>query len=87
MGLPGLFLFVFVLFKHKVCRKTVGFRGIRTRIIGVEGEHADHHHGPRNSNVVNLLNLRKRWLADQFLKHFAFGVLPFSRFVIQKAFS
>ena len=36
------FLFIFVLFKHNLYRKTVGVSGIRTRIIGVEGEHADH---------------------------------------------
>ena len=37
-----LFLFIFVLFKHNLYRKTVGVSGIRTRIVGVEGEHADH---------------------------------------------
>ena len=36
------FLFIFVLFEHTITEKTVGFSGIRTRIIGVEGEH----HGP-----------------------------------------
>ena len=39
---PGLFLFIFVLFKHNYSEKIVGFSGIRTRIVGVEGEHADH---------------------------------------------
>ena len=40
-----------VLFELKLYCKTVGFSGIRTRIVGVEGEHADHltnldhHHG------------------------------------------
>ena len=38
----GLFLFIFVLFKLKLYRKTVGFNGIRTRIVGVEGKHPDH---------------------------------------------
>ena len=42
MGQPGLFLFIFVLFKHKFYRKTVGFSGIRTGIVRLEGEHADH---------------------------------------------
>ena len=32
-AIPGLFLLIFVLFKHKSYRKTVGFSGIRTRII------------------------------------------------------
>ena len=35
-------MFIFVLFKHNLYRKTVGISGIRTRIVGVEGEHADH---------------------------------------------
>ena len=38
---PGLFLFIFVLFNHKFYRKTVDVSVIGTRIIGVEGEHAD----------------------------------------------
>ena len=37
----SLFLFIFVHFKHKLYRKTIGFSGIQTRIVGVEGEHAD----------------------------------------------
>ena len=36
------FLFIFVPFKHKFSRKTLGFSGIRTRIVGIEGKHADH---------------------------------------------
>ena len=42
MGQPRLFLFIFVRFNHKLYRKTVGISGIGTRIVGVEGEHADH---------------------------------------------
>ena len=38
---PGLFVF-FGLFTHKFDRKNAGFSGIRTRIVGVEGNHADH---------------------------------------------
>ena len=34
---PAHFLYIFILFKH-----TLGFSGIRTRIVGVEGEPADH---------------------------------------------
>ena len=33
---------LFVLLKHTFFRKTGGFIGIRTRIVGVEGERADH---------------------------------------------
>ena len=42
MGQPDLFMFIFYLFKHKFYRITVGFSGIRTRIVGIEGEPADH---------------------------------------------
>ena len=38
----GLFLFIFVLFKPKFYRKTLDASGIRTRIVRVEGNHADH---------------------------------------------
>ena len=34
MGQPGLFLFIFVLFKHKFYRKPLGFNMIQTRIVG-----------------------------------------------------
>ena len=39
------FLFIFVPIKYKLYRKIVEFSGIRTRIVQVEGEHSDHHHG------------------------------------------
>ena len=43
MGQPRPLFFIFVLFKHQFYRKkTVGFSGIQTLIVGVEGEHADH---------------------------------------------
>ena len=35
-------LVYFHSFKHKCYRKTVGFSGIQTQIVGVEGEPADH---------------------------------------------
>ena len=37
-----LFLFIFVLFKYNFTSKIVDFSGIRTQIVGEEGEHADH---------------------------------------------
>ena len=40
MGLSGLFLFSF--FQTIYWIKTVEFSRIRTRIIGVEGDHTDH---------------------------------------------
>ena len=40
---PTQTFFYFLLFKHKFLqKKTVGFSGIRTRIVRVEGEHSDH---------------------------------------------
>ena len=39
---PCLFLFIFVLFKHKFYRKNVGISVIQTRIFRYEGKHADH---------------------------------------------
>ena len=36
------FWFIFVRFKHKFYRKTVDVSGIQTRIVGIEGKHADH---------------------------------------------
>ena len=41
MGQPGFFLFIFVLLKHKFYKQNVGFSKNRTRIFGVEDEHAD----------------------------------------------
>ena len=42
MGQPGLF-FYFRSFQTQILqKKTVGFSGIRTRIVGLEGDHADH---------------------------------------------
>ena len=41
-AIPGLFLFIFVLFKHKFYRKIVGVSEFQTRIVGEEEEHADH---------------------------------------------
>ena len=43
---PDTILFIFVLFKHTVYRKN-GFWRILTRIVRVEGEHADHYQGLR----------------------------------------
>ena len=39
---PAPFQFIVILFIHEIYRKTVGFSGIRTRIVGVKGAHADH---------------------------------------------
>ena len=39
---PDLFLFIFVLFKHKLTEKTVGVSRIQTQIVKIEGKHAVH---------------------------------------------
>ena len=40
--LTALFLFIFVLFKHKNYKINVSFTGIRTPFVRVEGKHTDH---------------------------------------------
>ena len=49
-----LTLFVYFLsFITKILQKeTVGFGGIQTRIVGVEGEHADHLTTPKAPSVL-----------------------------------
>ena len=42
---------VLLLFKHKVTETTLDFSGIRTWFVRVEGECADHHHGPYSAIV------------------------------------
>ena len=42
MGQPGLFLFIFVFSNTNFTEKTVGISRIQTRIVRVEGEHANH---------------------------------------------
>ena len=39
---PASIIIIFVYFKDKLYRINVDFSRIRTRIIGVEGKHADH---------------------------------------------
>ena len=47
-------LFVFFrTFQTLFLEKTVGFSRIQTRIVGVKGEHADHHRGPKNGKFYN----------------------------------
>ena len=42
VGQPRPLFVYFRSFQTQYYRKTLGFSGIRTRIVGVEGEHADH---------------------------------------------
>ena len=59
MGQPWPLLFIFVLFKHKFYKKnTVDVSGIRTRIVGLEGEYLDHLTTPTAQNVCYLQLLR-----------------------------
>ena len=46
MGQADRFFVYFRSFQQQFYRKIVDFIGIRTRILQVEGKHADHHHGP-----------------------------------------
>ena len=41
-AIPGLFFVYVHSFQTKYSRKTAGFSWIRTQIVGIEGEHADH---------------------------------------------
>ena len=53
MDQPWPFLFIFVFFSNtNFIEKTVGFSGIRTRIVGLEGEHADRLTTPRPEKEV-----------------------------------
>ena len=47
---PGLCLVYYISFEHKFYGKIVDFSGIRTRIVRVEGTHADH-----LTNVTSIL--------------------------------
>ena len=71
-AIPGLFLFTFALFKHKLFKKLIhyaDFSGIRTRIFGEEGQPFDHHHSPclmkmpKNSEPTfhNFEGVKKAW--------------------------
>ena len=58
------FWFIFVRFKHKFYRKTVDVSGIQTRIVGIEGKHADH-------LTPNTADLGEIWLmASSMTRYF-----------------
>ena len=42
VGQPRPLFVYFRSFKHNIIEKALGFSEIQTRIVGVEGEHADH---------------------------------------------
>ena len=68
-------LFFFVLSKHKFYRTTVGFSGIRTWIVRVEGEHADHHHGPGKFLLTGWPeSLSKKLIKNTFTRKWALNV-------------
>ena len=46
MGQPRPLFVYFRSFQIQFYRNIVDFRVIRTQIVGVEGEHSDHYHGP-----------------------------------------
>ena len=47
---PAFFFYILILFKHKFNIKTEGVSRIQTRIVGVEGKHADN----LTTNTVQL---------------------------------
>ena len=51
-------LFILFFSNTNFTEKMFGFSGIRTRIVGVEGEHADHFHDPNPKRVCrqDLIN-------------------------------
>ena len=49
---PRPLLFIFVIFKHNAAEKTVDFSRIQTRIVGVDGMHADH-----STNTTTFKNI------------------------------
>ena len=72
MGQPRPLLFIFVLFNNNFMRKFIDLSGIRTRIVGVEGEHADHLTTTTAQTFTNTLKassiLRGRVRKKQFLR-------------------
>ena len=52
---PGLFLSIFVPFKHNFLHKTEDFSRIRTWIVGLEAEHADH----LSENIISCCEQEK----------------------------
>ena len=52
--IPGFFLFIFVFLQTIYRIKTVASSRIRTWIVGVEGEHGDHHNIPIELLLSNL---------------------------------
>ena len=59
MGQLRHLLFIFILFKQIFTEKTVDISRIRTRIVGVEGEHADHLTTTMTPNYVWMLGSEK----------------------------
>ena len=73
---PASFLFILVLFKHKLYKKTVDFSWIQTQIVRVEVEHADQLTsttalvGKSLEVIFNTLNVTKINLLNIQLKIF-----------------
>ena len=61
MGHPRPLFYLFSSFSNNFQNKTVDFSGIRTRVVWLEGEHADHadhhHHGLRANHFLSLHSL------------------------------
>ena len=64
MGQPRPVFVYFRSFQTKILqKKALGFSGIRTRIVGVEGEHADHLTTTTAQNIHFIVVRRYRVVA------------------------
>ena len=60
-------MFIFVLFKQQFNWKIVNFSRIRTRILGIEGEHADH------LTIITTIIKMYAWSVSLLVAIFRFG--------------
>ena len=58
MSQSGLFFLFLFFLNTNFTDKTVGFIGIRTRIDGEEGEHADHRGWPRLLLLLKCIEIK-----------------------------
>ena len=87
---PGLFLFIFVRLNVNFYRNIVNWSGIRTKIVGVEGEHADHlttinaHLVTDLASPICILNLSV--MLVKLVKLFSFETIPRISFFKEEVF-
>ena len=80
MGQPRpLFCLVYFFSKTSFTEITVVVSGIQTRIVGVEGEHADHHHGSLFKTLISFFHLMTFFENDRPL-------LELRQYILQQTF-